>query len=40
MLLPASRVPALIAISLLWLPLSAQGYPADSIKGPELLSLH
>ena len=39
MLLPASRVSALIAIFLLWPPLSVQGYPADSIKGPELLSL-
>ena len=39
MLLPASRMPALIAIFLLWPPLSVHGYPADSIKGPELLSL-
>lgn len=39
MLLPASRVPALIAVFLLWLPLSVQGYPVDSTRGPELLSL-
>ena len=39
MLVPTSRRLALIAIFLLWLPPSVQGYPADSIKGPELVSL-
>ena len=39
MLLPNSRMLALIAIFLLWLPWSVQGYAADPVKGPELLSL-
>lgn len=39
MLLPTSRTLALIATFLLWLPPSVHGYPADSAKGPELLSL-
>lgn len=39
MFLPTSRTLAPIAILLLWLPPSVHGYPADSTKGPELLSL-